>query len=57
MDVLKDYARQPSTWLGFIKIGVALGLISTGFGSAVSALVVAALGVVDVVRKEQTKQN
>lgn len=57
MDVLKDYARQPSTWLGLIKLGVAFGLFSSGVGSAVSALVVAALGVVDVVRKEQTKQK
>ena len=51
---LKDYATQPSTWLGLAKLGAALGLYSTGIGSAVASVIVALFGAVDVVRNEKT---
>lgn len=51
---LKDYARQPSTWLGLLKIGTAIGLWSTGVGGAIAQAVIAIFGAVDVVRNERT---
>lgn len=51
---LKDYAKQPSTWLGLLKIGTAIGLWSTGVGGAIAQAVIAIFGAVDVVRNERT---
>jgi hypothetical protein len=53
---LKDYASQPSTWLGLAKIGTAIGLWSTGIGGAIGQAVIAVFGIIDVIRKEKTDQ-
>ena len=53
---LLDYAKQPSTWLGFAKIGAALGLYSTGVGGALAQGVIAIFGLVDVIRNEKTSK-
>jgi hypothetical protein len=50
---LKDYASQPSTWLGLAKIGTAIGLWSTGIGGAIGQAVIAIFGLIDVVRQEK----
>lgn len=52
MKVLKNYLRQPSTWLGLAKVGAALGIYSTGIGNAVATAVVSIFGLVDVIRNE-----
>lgn len=52
--MIKDYIKQPSTWLGLAKLGAALGLYSTGIGGAVASIIVAVFGAVDVVRNEKT---
>jgi hypothetical protein len=51
---LKDYARQPSTWLGLAKLGVSVGLWSTGIGGAAAQLIIGIFGFVDVLRNEKT---
>jgi len=51
---IKDYVRQPSTWLGLAKLGAAIGLYSTGIGGAVAQAIVAIFGLVDVIRNEKT---
>jgi F0F1-type ATP synthase membrane subunit c/vacuolar-type H+-ATPase subunit K len=51
----KDYARQPSTWLGLAKLGAAIGLYSTGVGGAVAQGIVALFGILDVLRNEKTE--
>lgn len=51
---LKEYVRQPSTWLGLAKLGAALGLYSTGIGGAIAQAIVALFGIVDVIRNEKT---
>ena len=51
--VLKNYLRQPSTWLGLAKLGSALGLYSTGIAGAVGSAIMAGFGIVDVVRNER----
>ena len=53
---IKDYAKQPSTWLGLAKLGAALGLYSTGIGGAVASVVTAVFGVIDVFRNEKTSE-
>jgi hypothetical protein len=53
---LKDYAKQPSTWLGLAKVGAALGLYSTGIGGALGQAIIAIFGVIDVFRNEKTSQ-
>lgn len=53
--MFKDYLKQPSTWLGLLKIGSSVGLLSGGLVNALGAAVVAAFGVVDVIRNEKTK--
>jgi len=50
---MKDYLKQPSTWLGFVKLGAAIGLYSTGIGGAIAQGVIAIFGVIDVVRNEK----
>ena len=54
MNTLKTYARQPSTWLGLAKLGAALGLYSTGVGSAIGSAVMEVFGLLDVLRNERT---
>lgn len=54
---LKHYVKQPSTWLGLLKIGTAVGLWSTGVGGAIAQAVIAIFGAVDVVRNERTKAD
>jgi hypothetical protein len=54
MNTLKLYARQPSTWLGFAKLGTALGLYSSGVGGAISTAVIGVFGLLDVLRNERT---
>lgn len=53
MSIFKSYLKQPSTWLGLIKLGAAAGLYSTGAGGALATAVMAVLGAVDVVRNEK----
>lgn len=53
---IKDYAKQPSTWLGLAKIGAAIGLYSTGVGGAIAQAIIAVFGLLDVVRNEKTPQ-
>lgn len=54
---LKDYVRQPSTWLGLAKLGAAAGLWSTGVGGAVGTAIVGIFGLIDVIRNEKTKNE
>ena len=53
MSTLKDYVRQPSTWLGLAKLGAAFGLYSTGIGGAIGSVIMGLFGLVDVVRNER----
>lgn len=53
---IKEYVRQPSTWLGLAKLGAALGLYSTGLGGAIAQAVLAVFGVLDVIRNEKTAE-
>jgi len=53
MNTLKDYIRQPSTWLGLAKLGAAFGLYSTGIGGAISSAIMGLFGLVDVIRNER----
>ena len=53
MNTLKDYIRQPSTWLGLAKLGAAFGLYSTGIGGAISSAIMGVFGLVDVIRNER----
>lgn len=57
MSIFKSYLRQPSTWLGLAKLGSALGLYSTGVGSAVGTAVIGVFGLLDVIRNERTGQQ
>lgn len=50
---LKDYVKQPSTWLGLAKIGAAVGLYSTGVGGAIATGITAIFGLIDVIRNEK----
>ncbi len=54
MNMLKSYARQPSTWLGLAKLGAALGLYSNGVGGAIGSAVMGVFGLLDVIRNERT---
>ena len=53
MNTLKDYIRQPSTWLGLAKLGAAFGLYSTGIGGAIASVIIGLFGLVDVIRNER----
>ena len=53
MSLFKNYASQPSTWLGLAKLGAAIGLYSTGIGGAIASAIMGIFGVVDVVRNEK----
>ena len=53
MNTLKEYVRQPSTWLGLAKLGAAFGLYSTGIGGAIASAIMGVFGIVDVVRNER----
>jgi hypothetical protein len=50
---MKEYLKQPSTWLGIVKLGTAIGLYSTGIGGAVAQGVMAIFGIIDVIRNEK----
>jgi hypothetical protein len=50
---MKEYLKQPSTWLGIVKLGAAIGLYSTGIGGAIAQGVMAIFGVIDVIRNEK----
>lgn len=50
---MKEYIKQPSTWLGLAKLGAAIGLYSTGIGGAIAQGIVAIFGVIDVIRNEK----
>jgi hypothetical protein len=52
MKTLKNYLRQPSTWLGLTKLGAAFGLYSTGVGGAIGTAVMGVFGLLDVLRNE-----
>ena len=56
MNTLKEYVRQPSTWLGLAKLGAAFGLYSTGIGGAIGSAIMGVFGVVDVIRNERSQQ-
>jgi hypothetical protein len=53
MNTLKNYIRQPSTWLGLAKLGAAFGLYSTGIGGAIASVIMGLFGLVDVIRNER----
>jgi hypothetical protein len=55
MNILKEYVRQPSTWLGLAKLGAALGLYSTGISGAIGSAVMGVFGLVDVIRNERSR--
>ena len=55
MNILKRYVRQKSTWLGLIKVGVSIGLYSTGVGSLLQDAILAVFGLIDVLRNERTE--
>ena len=55
MKTLKNYLHQPSTWLGFAKLGAALGLYSTGIGGAIGTAIIGVFGLVDVIRNERVQ--
>ena len=57
MGLIKTYLRQPSTWLGLLKIGTAVGLLTGGVATALQSAVLAIFGVVDVVRNEKAARN
>jgi hypothetical protein len=50
--ILKNYASQPSTWLGIAKLGAAVGIYSTGIGGAIGTVIMGIFGLVDVIRNE-----
>ncbi len=50
---MKEYLKQPSTWLGIVKLGTAIGLYSTGIGGAIAQGVMAIFGIIDVIRNEK----
>lgn len=50
---MKEHLKQPSTWLGLVKLGAAIGLYSTGIGGAVAQGIIAIFGVIDVIRNEK----
>ena len=50
---IKNYVRQPSTWLGLAKLGAAIGLYSTGVGNTTVDAILAIFGVIDVIRNER----
>jgi hypothetical protein len=50
---MKDYLKQPSTWLGIVKLGTAIGLYSTGIGGAIAQGVITLFGIIDVIRNEK----
>jgi hypothetical protein len=50
---LKNYVRQPSTWLGLAKLGAALGLYSAGVGNTTVDAILGIFGVIDVIRNER----
>jgi hypothetical protein len=54
---LKDYVKQPSTWLGLAKIGTAVGLWSTGVGGALVQGIISIFGIIDVIRNERTERQ
>jgi hypothetical protein len=55
MKTLKNYLRQPSTWLGLTKLGAALGLYSTGVSGAIGTAVMGVFGLLDVLRNERVQ--
>ena len=57
MNTLKDYIRQPSTWLGLAKLGAAFGLYSTGIGGAIASVIMGLFGLVDVIRNERGRRQ
>jgi hypothetical protein len=50
---MKEYLKQPSTWLGIVKLGTAIGLYSTGIGGAIAQGVITIFGIIDVIRNEK----
>jgi hypothetical protein len=54
---IKDYVKQPSTWLGLAKLGTAFGLYSTGVGGAIGTAIIGLFGLIDVIRNEKTSGN
>lgn len=53
--MIKNYLKQPSTWLGVVKVVSSAGLISVGFIEPVSGIILSVFGLIDVLRKEKTK--
>ena len=49
----KEYWKQPSTWIGLLKILLAGFGVKTGHVDAVGAAALTILGTVDVIRKEK----
>jgi hypothetical protein len=55
MNIIKRYVRQKSTWLGLAKIGVSIGLYSSGVGGLLQDAILALFGLIDVFRNERTE--
>jgi hypothetical protein len=53
LDVIKNYASQPSTWIGATKLGSSVGLFGAHLIDPISALILAVFGVIDIFRKEK----
>jgi len=51
--IIKNYVRQPSTWLGLAKLGAAFGFYSVGIGSTAADAIIGIFGVIDVIRNER----
>lgn len=53
--MIKNYLKQPSTWIGALKIVSSTGLIASGFIEPISGIILSVFGVIDVLRKEKIK--
>lgn len=52
-DMIKNYFKQPSTWLGLLKWILAAFGVKTGHVDALGAAALTILGTVDVIRNEK----
>jgi len=50
---MKDYLKQPSTWLGFLKLVLAGFGIKTGHVDTIGAAVLSIVGTYDIIRNEK----
>lgn len=53
MNNIKARLKQPSTWLGIIKLAAAIFGFQTGHVDTIGAAILSVLGTADVVRDEK----